>query len=152
MNTNANDEGSVIVLGLGYIVIVLLVLLTMFTLANLYVQRTKFADLADQVALKAADNITESYYYGQSENPNQSFQEAQLAQGNWYANQTLSRVQSEGEYRNLTNLQISKLAIQNNHTEVTLRGNLNVKNLGPFGPTLITKELTINSVAQINKH
>lgn len=151
MNTTANDEGSVIVLGIGYIVIVLLILLTMFTLANLYVQRTKFADLADQVALKAADNITEIDYYGQT-SPDQSSQDTKVAQAEWYANQTLNRVQKQGEYRNLTNLQISKLRLQNNHTEVVLRGNLNVKNLGPFGPAVITKELTINSVAQINKH
>lgn len=65
------DEGSVLLLILGYTLIVFLLITVMVSATAVHLARTRLVDLADAAALDAADNLDEASYYASSESGSQ---------------------------------------------------------------------------------
>lgn len=58
------DEGQIMVLALGFTVVLLLLVTVIVSLTGIQLERERLADLADNLALEAADSIAESSIYG----------------------------------------------------------------------------------------
>lgn len=59
----SQDEGSVLLLILGYALIIFLVITVLASATTVHLARTRLVDLADAAALDAADNLDEPAYY-----------------------------------------------------------------------------------------
>ena len=58
-----NDDGTVLVLVLGYVVLTLVLVLVVAAATHLHLQRVRLAQVADEVALDAADALDLGRYY-----------------------------------------------------------------------------------------
>lgn len=63
------DEGQIMVLALGFTVVLLLLVTVIVSLTGVQLERKRLADLADNLALEAADSIDASSIYGSDRPP-----------------------------------------------------------------------------------
>lgn len=61
-----NEDGQILLLGLGYVVVILLLLLVVVTLSAVHREHRELGRLADGVVLSAQDVVTEGRYYRKS--------------------------------------------------------------------------------------
>lgn len=67
-----SDEGQIMVLALGFTVVLLLLVTVIVSLTGIQLERKRLADLADNLALEAADSIDESSIYGTEVPPSEA--------------------------------------------------------------------------------
>ena len=64
-----SDDGQIMVLALGFTIVLLLLVTVIASLTGIQLERKRLADLADNLALEAADSIDASSIYGTEKPP-----------------------------------------------------------------------------------
>lgn len=67
-----SDDGQIMVLALGFTVVLLLLVTVIVSLTGIQLERKRLANLADNLALEAADSIDEGSIYGTAVPPSEA--------------------------------------------------------------------------------
>lgn len=71
--TRSNEDGNILILGLGYVAIILVLLLVVLQLGSLYLYKKQLSSVADATALYLTDQrVAREYYAGTSAPSNES--------------------------------------------------------------------------------
>ncbi len=109
-----NDDGSVLVFGIGLGVIALLVLTTAVNIATLWVTKSKLNSVADSVAIAASHSIDLEKFYASGVNQKVLLNES-LAR--YRANKFLEKLSVESE---LTSFKMLDLSVDKNSVTVLI--------------------------------